>query len=181
MAELATIARPYAEAIFEAVQAKPSADALEQVSRALDALALVARDSQVRSLAGDPHLSIERLEELMLAAVPQPAGTAVRNMLRVVLENRRLAALPAIAEQFHRLKDAAQQRAEAVISSAFALDPAQIDELLPALERKFGCKLYPRVEIDPSLIGGIRVAVGDEVLDTSVRARLDSMRIALSA
>jgi F-type H+-transporting ATPase subunit delta len=68
-----------------------------------------------------------------------------------------------------------------VISSAFALDPAQIDELLPALERKFGCKLYPRVEIDPSLIGGIRVAVGDEVLDTSVRARLDSMRIALSA
>lgn len=181
MAELATIARPYAEALFEAVRANPSAESLDQISGSLEALALIARDPQIRTLAGDPHLSAARLEELMLAAMPQKAGDAVRNMLRVVIENRRLAALPSISEQFHRLKDAAQQHAEALISSAFPLDPAQIDALLPALERKFGCKLYPRVEIDTSLIGGIRVAVGDEVLDTSVRARLESMRNALTA
>ena len=181
MAELATIARPYAEALFQALQAKSFTEPLDQVAASLETLAQVACDPQIRTLAGDPHLSAARLEELMLAAMPQQTGASVRNMLRVVIENHRLAAVPAIAEQFHRLKDAAQQHAEALISSAFPLDPAQIDALLPALERKFGCKLYPRIEIDTSLIGGIRVAVGDEVLDTSVRARLDSMRNALTA
>jgi F-type H+-transporting ATPase subunit delta len=181
MAELATIARPYAEALFQAVQAQPAAESLEHVAQSLDTLAVIARNSQIRNLAGDPQFSADRLGTLLMSAMPQQPGTAVHNLLQVVLENRRLAALPEIAEQFHQLKDAAQHRAEALISSAFPLEPAQLEALLPSLERKFGCKLYPRVEIDPSLIGGVRVAVGDEVLDTSVRARLDAMRIALTA
>lgn len=181
MAELATIARPYAEALFEAVGGSAAAASLDAIASELDALALVARDPQVRGLAGDPRLSAERLGALMLSALPKAPGDAVARLLQVMLENGRLAALPAVAEQFHQLKDAAQQHAEAVISTAFALEPAQIDALLPALERKFGCKLYPRVEIDPGLIGGVRVRVGDEVLDTSVRARLDAMRVALTA
>ncbi len=181
MAELATIARPYAEALFQAVQAQPAAESLEQVAQSLNTLAVIARNSQIRNLAGDPQLPADRLGNLLMSAMPRQPGTAVHNLLQVVLENRRLAALPEIAEQFHQLKDAAQHRAEALISSAFPLEPAQLEALLPALERKFGCKLYPRVEIDPSLIGGVRVAVGDEVLDTSVRARLDAMRIALTA
>jgi F-type H+-transporting ATPase subunit delta len=117
----------------------------------------------------------------MLSTLPQPAAAAVRNLLQVVLENHRLAALPAIAEQFHRLKDDAQQRAEVLVTSAFPMDQRQIDELLPALERRFGRKLYARIAVDPGLIGGVCVTVGDEVLDTSVRARLDSMRSALTA
>lgn len=181
MAELATIARPYAEAIFQATQGRAGEASLEGISQSLDALALIARDPQVRSLAGDPQLSPNQLAALMVSAMPQQPSSAVRNMLQVVLENRRMAVLPDIAEQFHQLKDTAQHRVEAVISTAFELDQAQLDALLPALERKFGRDLYPRVEIDPSLIGGVRVTVGDEVLDTSVRARLDSMRIALTA
>ncbi len=172
MAELATIARPYAEAIFRAIQNQPASESLEHVAASLNALAVIARD---------PQLPADKLGALLLSAMPQQAGAAVRNLLQVVLENRRLAALPEIAEQFHQLKDAAQHRAEAVISCAFPLEPAQLEALLPALERKFGCKLYTRVEIDPRLIGGVRVAVGDEVLDTSVRARLDAMRVALTA
>ena len=113
--------------------------------------------------------------------LPGGAGDTVRKLLQVVLENHRLAALPAIAEQFHRLKDQAQQRAEVVITSAFAIDQGQLDELLPALERRFARKLYARVEVDPGLIGGVRVTVGDEVLDASVRSRLDGMRHALTA
>ncbi len=181
MAELATVARPYAEAIFQAVQNQPASESLEAVAASLDALVLIARDPQIRMLAGDPQLPADKLGALLLSAMPGQTGAAVRNLLQIVLENRRLAALPEIAEQFHQLKDVAQHRAEAVISSAFALEPTQIEALLPALERKFGCKLYPRVEIDPGLIGGVRVAVGDEVLDTSVRARLDAMRVALTA
>ena len=181
MAELATVARPYAEAIFQAVQGTATPAPLDQVASELDALALLARDAQVRSLAGDPQLAAERFGELLLSALPQQPCAAVRQLLQVVLENHRLATLPAVAAQFHQLKDAAQDRAEVVIQSAFALDAAQVDALLPALERTFDRKLYARVELEPGLIGGIRVRVGDEVLDTSVRARLDAMRSALTA
>ncbi len=181
MAELATVARPYAEAIFQAVQGQATPAPLDQVAAELDALALLARDAQVRSLAGDPQLAAERFGELLLSALPQQPCAAVRQLLQVVLENHRLATLPAIAAQFHQLKDTAQDRAEVVIHSAFALDAEQVDALLPALERKFGRKLYARVELEPDLIGGVRVRVGDEVLDTSVRARLDAMRSALTA
>ena len=181
MAELATVARPYAEAMFEAVQAAAAPESLADVAQALDGLATVARDPGVRQLVGDPRLDSDKLGELMLSALPGQPGPAVRNLLRVVLENHRLAALPAIAEQFHRLKDDAEQRAEVLITSAFPMDDAQLDALLPALEKRFGRKLYARVEVDPGLIGGVRVAVGDEVLDTSVRARLETMRHALTA
>ncbi len=181
MAELATVARPYAEAIFQAVQGPATQAPLDRVAAELDALALLARDPQVRSLSGDPQLAAARVGELLLSALPQQPCDAVRNLLQVVLENHRLAALPAVAAQFHLLKDEAQQCAEVVIESAFELAPAQIDELLPALERKFGRKLYARVELEPALIGGVRVRVGDEVLDTSVRARLDAMRSTLTA
>ncbi len=181
MAELATVARPYAEAMFQAAQGAAATGSLDQVAQQLDALAAVARDPALRQLAGDPQLGADKLGELMLSTLPQPAAAAVRNLLQVVLENHRLAALPAIAEQFHRLKDDAQQRAEVLVTSAFPMDQRQIDELLPALERRFGRKLYARIDVDPGLIGGVCVTVGDEVLDTSVRARLDSMRSALTA
>ena len=179
MAELATIARPYAEALFEA--ARSQSLALDAVANQLDALALVSGDAQIRQLAGDPQLALEGFAELLLSTLKQPALPAIRNLLQVVLDNHRLAAVSAIALQFHQLKDAAEACAEAVITSAYALGDAQVQQLLPALERKFGCKLYPRVELDPSLIGGVRVTVGDEVLDTSVRARLESMRVTLTA
>lgn len=179
MAELATVARPYAEAIFQAAQAGNLP--LAEVAAALDALAQLGADPQVRSLAGDPQFSADRLGDLLLSALPQQPAEAVRKLLQVMLENHRLAALPEVAAQFHQRKDAAEQRAEALIRTAFPLEPSQLEALLPALERKFGRSLYARVEIDPDLIGGVCVAVGDEVLDTSVRARLDSMRIALTA
>ena len=181
MAELATVARPYAEAMFQAARSAADSGSLDDIAQQLDALAAVARDAGLRQLAGDPQLGAEQLGAVMLSTLPQAAADAVRNLLQVVLENHRLAALPAIAEQFHRLKDDAQQCAEVVITSAFALDQRQLDELLPTLERRFARKLYARVEVDPALIGGVRVAVGDEVLDASVRARLDAMRNALTA
>ena len=80
-----------------------------------------------------------------------------------------------------RLKNSAEGAAAAEITSAFELTDAQLQELVSALELKFGLKLKPRVTIDPSLIGGVRVAVGDQVLDTSVQAQLAHMRNQLVA
>ena len=104
-----------------------------------------------------------------------------RTCCAAVVDNGRLAALPEIAAQFHALVNASSGVSDATIHSAFAIEPAQLDEVVSTLEKRFKRKLNARVVIEPDLIGGIRVVVGDEVLDTSVRARLEQMRVALTA
>jgi F-type H+-transporting ATPase subunit delta len=99
----------------------------------------------------------------------------------MLVENGRLALLPEIALQFHALKNAQEGAADAEIVSAFELTPAQINDLVATLQKRFGRNLNPSVTVDNSLIGGVRVVVGDEVLDTSVRAKLQQMQTALTS
>jgi F-type H+-transporting ATPase subunit delta len=108
-------------------------------------------------------------------------GSAAANLLAMVLENGRLSAMSEIAAQFQALVDAETGISQARVDSAFPLDDAQLAELRATMERRFGRKLEMTVAIDPELIGGVRVAVGDEVLDTSIRARLEQMKAALVA
>ena len=98
------------------------------------------------------------------------------NFLGMVVANGRIELLPEIGAQFQLLKNSAEGAADAEITSAFDLSAAQVSELVATLEKKFSRKLNPTVTVDPSLIGGVRVVVGDEVLDTSVRAKLQQMR-----
>ena len=106
---------------------------------------------------------------------------AARNFIELLVENDRLLLLPDIATQFVVLRNRHDGTAQAEITSAFELSDAQVKELVTALEHKFGLKLKPSVTVDPSLIGGVRVAVGDQVLDTSVQAQLARMRDTLAA
>ena len=85
------------------------------------------------------------------------------------------------AQQFHALINAQSGVSDAVVESAFPIDGAQLADVVATLERRFGRKLNATVEVKPELIGGIRVIVGDEVLDTSVQARLQQMKVALTA
>lgn len=177
MAELATIARPYAEALFQ-VAAKQD---LKAWGEQLAALALVAQDSQLRQFAEDPKVSPEQVFQVTAAAAKLELLPGVQNFLREAIANGRLAALPAMVQQFHALANAASGMADAHIFSAFPIEPAQLAEVVATLEKRFGRKLQAHVELEPGLIGGIRVVVGDEVLDTSVKARLERMKVALSA
>ncbi|GAC1356215.1 MAG: F0F1 ATP synthase subunit delta [Variovorax sp.] len=176
MAELATIARPYAEALFKASQAD-----LEGTAGWLEPLAAVAGDPQLLQLAGNPNIRAQQLVDVITGVVKQPLPGPAMNFLRTVIENERLAALPEIASQFRALKNARTGASDAVVYSAFALDAGALGSVTPALEKRFGRKLNFTVQEDPSLIGGIRVVVGDEVLDTSVKARLEQMKVALTA
>lgn len=177
MAELATIARPYAEALFQVARKGD----LNAVRAQLDALAQVAGDEGLRQFADHPKTGAVQVFDVMAAAVKQPLDAAVQNFLRAVLENGRLTALPAVATQFHALASAAQGVAEATVESAYPLDAAQLAELVAVLEKRFERKLTATVTVDASLIGGVRVTVGDEVLDTSVHARLEAMKAQLTA
>jgi F-type H+-transporting ATPase subunit delta len=181
MAELSTIARPYAEALFAAARSGGAAGAAEGWLDALDQLAAVAAHPQVAVLVGDPKLSHAQTYGLLSGLLKGPLPGPVENFLHVAIENGRLAALPEVAAQFRRLKNAAEGAADCLIESAFPLAEAQVNELLWGLARKFGLKLKPTVKVDAELIGGVRVTVGDHVLDSTVKARLDDMRAALSA
>jgi F-type H+-transporting ATPase subunit delta len=177
MAELATIARPYAEALFKAI---PPADATA-VAEQVTALAQVAANEQVRQFADNPKVQPGQVFDLMSSVIKGFLGDGAKNLLRMVIENGRLAALPEIAAQFHALVNSRSGVSDATIHSAFPIDAAQLPQVVAALEQRFGRKLNASVLVDPSLIGGIRVVVGDEVLDTSVAARLEQMKVALTA
>ena len=177
MAELATVARPYARALFEAADTAVA----PSLVAALQRLALIASDPRLREFADDPRVSAREVGELIQGVLGEPLPPLLQGLLNTVLENHRLAAMGEIAEQFRALVDARQGVSKATICSAFELSDEQLAGLLPALERRFGRRLQAEVVIEPELIGGVRVVVGDEVLDTSVRARLEQMRTGLAA
>jgi F-type H+-transporting ATPase subunit delta len=177
MAELATLARPYAEALFQVA----SKGDLQQARAQVDALAAVAADAQLRQFADAPKSSAEQVFDVITAVVKLPLSDASKNLLRAVIDNGRLSVLPEIAAQFHALVNSRAGVADATVYSAFAIDAPVLADLVASLEKRFGRKLNASVQIDPELIGGVRVVVGDEVLDTSVRARLEQMRAALTA
>jgi len=177
MAEIATIARPYAEALFK-VAVKGD---LTAVAAQVGELAQVAAQPQLRQFADNPKASAVQVFELMASVVKTPMGDVASNFLRTLIDNGRLAALPEVAAQFTVLKNARDGVADAQVESAFAIDGAALTDLVTTLERRFGRKLNVTVKLVPELIGGVRVVVGDEVLDTSVKARLEQMKTALSA
>jgi F-type H+-transporting ATPase subunit delta len=177
MAELATVARPYAEALFRVAQQGNIAAWSELVSE----LAQIGANSDVQAFATNPNVSDDDIVEVLTSLVKSPLPPEARNFLQVLVENNRVVLLPEIGVQFHALVNANAGAADATITSAYPLADAQVAPLVATLEKKFGRKLNPTVTVDPTLIGGVRVVVGDEVLDTSVRGKLQQMLVALSA
>lgn len=178
MAELATIARPYADALFKAVNAADAPGVAAQVAE----LAAIAANPQLRQFSDSPKTQSNEVFDLIAGvAAKLNLGDAAKNFLRTVIDNGRLEALPEIASQFQRQVNSRSGVSDAVVNSAFPIEPAALAELGEVLEKRFGRKLQLSVNLDSALIGGIRVVVGDEVLDTSVKARLEQMKVALTA
>jgi F-type H+-transporting ATPase subunit delta len=175
MAELATVARPYAEALFRVAQSGNLSAWSELVSE----MAQLGAHPDVKALANDPKLSDRQVADAILSVLKSPVNDEAKNFISMLVENDRVTLLPEIGDQFHVLKNALEGAADAEITSAFELSDVQVKELVDMLEKKFSRKLNPSVTVDDSLIGGVRVVVGDEVLDTSVRAKLQQMHVAL--
>jgi len=177
MAEISTIARPYAEALYR-IAAKGDSDTW---AARLTEMAQIAANPEMQAVMGSPKLTQDQIYAVFASAVEGSLAPQEENLLRTLVRNDRLAALPEIAAQFHALKNEREGTADAEIISAFPMTDEQVAKLMTALEKKFKVKLIPTLAIDSSLIGGVRVVVGDEVFDTSIRTRLEKMRVALSA
>ena len=176
MAENVTVARPYAEAIFALADA---GDALARWSQMLAVMAEVAANAELRAATGNPNLSPDQVYGLFASACGD-LTTEAQNLLHVLIENGRLAMLPEIREIYEALKSEREGVMDAVITSAYALNSGQLSALVAELERRFKRKINPHVNVDAELIGGVRMKVGDEVIDGSVRGRLAAMAAALT-
>jgi F-type H+-transporting ATPase subunit delta len=176
MAELATIARPYAEALYKATSSDLNGAAVW-----VEELKEIAKNSQLQEFSDNPNVTAAEVFDVISGVAKVALPEMAKNFLRTVIENGRLSALPEIAEQFRALKNAQSGSSDAVVYSAFAMDGAALSSLAQTLEKRFARKLNLSVEMQPDLIGGIRVVVGDEVLDSSVKARLEQMKVALTA
>jgi len=178
MAELATIARPYAEALFQSAKPAELASMLEQ----LNELAQLANLPEVASLSNNPKVSAADLTKLLSGMVKTKLGAKVSSFLSLVNQSHRLAAIPEIASQFEAMKNKSEGAAEVMITSAFPIEGSALNDLLSSLKKRFGGRdLRPTIQIDPALIGGVRIQVGDEVMDSSVKARLAQMQVSLGA
>ena len=176
MAENVTIARPYAEAIFALAD---TGGALGRWSQTLAVMAAVAANPELRAATGDPNLSADQVYGLFAGACGDLA-TEAQNLVRVLIENGRLATLPEISDIYEQLKNEREGVVEAVITSAYPLDSGQLSALVAELEQRFKRKVKPQVNVDAALIGGVRMQVGDEVIDGSVRGKLAAMAVALT-
>lgn len=176
MAELATIARPYAEALFKAAAADLAGTAVW-----VEELAVIAGNPQLQQFADNPNATAKQVFDVIAGVAKTPLNDAAKNFLHTVIENGRLSVLPEIAAQFRALKNAQSGSSDAIVHSAFPIEGGALADVKAVLEKRFGRKLNVTVQLQPELIGGIRVVVGDEVLDTSVKARLEQMKVALTA
>lgn len=175
MAEDITIARPYAEALFSMARDTQTLDAW---SASLADAALLANDPQMRAFFKDPNVSAGRMASLFTSLTPFSAEAT--NLIRVLADNDRLALLPEIRTLYEQLKAEAQREAEAEIISAQPLSDPQISQLKEHLERHFNRRVKVSTNVDPSLIGGARIVVGDVVIDGSVAGQLAAMQSALT-
>jgi F-type H+-transporting ATPase subunit delta len=172
MAELVTIARPYAEAAFGIARDR---QALPAWSDMLRLGATIVGDPRVSAALDHPRLSAGDKESLVLSIAGDRFDADARSFVRVLIEADRIALLPQIRTLFDALRDQAENVAKATIETAFPLSDAQVDELKTALEKRFGSRIEATVVENRALIGGARVTVGDSVIDGSVQAKLEAM------
>ncbi len=177
MAESVTIARPYAEALFRA--AKESGN-LAKWAGQVALLGQVAANPAARAAVGDPNVAAPQLVDLFRSACGTGVDAELSNFIQLLSNNDRLGLLPEIAGLYESYKQAEEGTKQAEIVSAFPLDDTQVKALVPQLEAVFKTKLEATVSVDPELIGGVKVIVGDQMLDASVRGKLDAMATALN-
>ena len=178
MAEQITIARPYAEAVFKLAKEK---DALLAWSDMLKVISQVTSFEQVQALVSNPGITADKLLKIILDICGSKLNDEGKNLVALLIENNRIEVLPQLSDLYEQLKAQQEGVLEANIVSAYAISEKQLEKLVSVLEKKFKCKIKAKVNIDPELIGGVKVVIGDEVIDSSVRGKLETMSVALKS
>jgi F-type H+-transporting ATPase subunit delta len=177
MAERTTIARPYADAAFEAARERNDLGAFGAMLALAQA---IASDPAMAEALASPKLDADAKASLFLSIAGERFSAPMRNFVRILIDGDRIGVLPEIRELYEVRKNEAEGVAKATIETAMPISPAQLAELTGALERRFGKKIEVTVAENAALVGGARITVGDTVIDGSVRGKLAVMAQALS-
>jgi len=176
MAEVVTIVRPYAVAAFKLAKEK---NALARWSEMLGFAAAVAADPRMQAYIENPETSAAELEKTFLAIVGDKLDETGKNLIKLLVEYGRLGLLPQVATAFEELKAQDEGVLEAEITAAVTPTDAEVQALVKRLESKFGKKIEANVKVDPEIIGGVKIIVGDTVIDASVRGQLQELAYTL--
>jgi len=178
MAELSTLARPYAKAAFSA--AVDSGD-IAGWSTALQTLAVITKADKVAELILSPSVSALVKAKAIADVAGEDCNEGASNLLTVLAENDRFALLPEISAQFELLKADHEKSVDVVVTSAFELSDAQQKTLVEKLTAKFSREVTLNVNVDSALIGGVIIKAGDLVIDDSVRGKLSKLADAMNS
>ncbi len=172
MYEQVTLARPYAQAVFQEARASGT---LESWSEMLGFLGLLVADPQMRRAVQDPRIGRERLERLMFDCAEYRLSVAGANFVRVLLDAGRLELMPEIARLFEELRAEAEGVIEVEVVSAYALETNEAEALVSAVRHRIGKTIKLATRVDRGLIGGAVVRIGDLVIDGSLRGRVQQL------
>ena len=176
MSELATLARPYASAVFK--RAKETVTTTKW-SEDLAFLSTIVVSKEMIDVAANPKINKDKFVELVLDICSGQIEGETTNFLKLLLQNNRLALLPDIAKQFEVLKAEDEGYVEVEVVSAYAFTKEAQNKFAASLAKKFGKKIHMNVTVDKSLIGGVLVRAGDRVIDGSVRGQIQHLQKAL--
>lgn len=176
MSELATLARPYAVAVFKRAKETSSAALW---SDSLSFMATITGTAEINALVGNPKFSKGRLTELMLDICKGHIDTEAVNFLKLLITNGRLGLLPKIATIFEDLKAEAEGYIDVAVMTAFPFAKEDEKKFATSLEKTLNKKVHMNVAVDKSLIGGVLVRAGDRVIDGSIKGQLQNLRKAL--
>jgi F-type H+-transporting ATPase subunit delta len=180
MAELTTVARPYAKAAFEYANAEGKLE-LAVWSAQLAKAALLVQDADFARYLSRPSMTVAEQETAFFMVFGDDLSPNVRNFISLVAANKRLTALPVIAELYEVSKADAENTSDVLVTSAYAMTEAQEEVLAKQLANKLGSRIKIRTEVDAALIGGIVVRTGDLVIDASVRGKLAKLTATLNS
>lgn len=178
MAEISTIARPYAVAAYKLGKEQKS---LNKWSEMLGFASTIVNDAQMKAYIEDPKVIAADLETAFLKVCGDKLNDNGQNLIKILVEYGRLSVLPAITTAFEELKAFDEGVLEAQIIAAAKISAAETKDLVKRLEAKFGKKIEASVSVDPEIIGGIKIIVGDTVIDASVKGQLQNLAYTLTA
>jgi F-type H+-transporting ATPase subunit delta len=178
MAEISTIARPYAVASYKLGKETKS---LAKWSEMLAFAAAVASDEKMQAYIQNPKVVASELEDTFLKVCGKKLNEQGQNLIKVLVEYGRMSVLPAISSAFEELKAQDEGVLDAQIIAAAKISATETKDLVKRLESKFGKKVEATVSVDPEIIGGIKIIVGDTVIDASVKGQLQNLAYTLTA
>jgi len=177
MSEAITIARPYAQAVFEVAQKLSD---LKGWSEVLQLLAEAVSYSEIRTVINSPRVERTQIADLLGDILSGRAKPQQMNFIRVLIENQRLSLLPEIAAIFETLKAESEKIVNVVVDSAFELSVAQQEKIVSSLKARMGREIKLVCKVNKELLGGVVIRAGDQVIDGSARTRLGEMATALA-